>query len=150
MSDRNEQNNISAILGLAYRYDKVKDYAKAFEWFMKAAEQGDIHAQFQVGSRYDNGKGVEENYEKAFEWYMKAAKQGYSYAQFAVGSMYVNGDGVEKNYEKAKEWLSYAAKQGIKDAQELNSQLPKLLTGYSTKMEAKGGGHINILRVILL
>ena len=55
----------------------------------KAAEQGDAQAQFKLGMRYYNGKGVEVNNEKAFLWVHKAAELGYAKAQFCVGRMYV-------------------------------------------------------------
>ena len=58
-----------------------KDYTKAFEWFSKAAEQGDADAQFSLGVMYSEGQGVGQNYEKAFEWYSKAAVQRNARAQ---------------------------------------------------------------------
>ena len=52
-----------------------QDYAKALEWFQKAAEQGYATAQNNLGSMYYNGQGVKVNYAKAAEWFQKAAQQ---------------------------------------------------------------------------
>jgi uncharacterized protein len=47
--------------------DGVKqDKVKAFQWYLKAAEQGHVQAQFNVGDCYDNGVGVNQNEVKAF------------------------------------------------------------------------------------
>lgn len=58
-----------------------KDVAKAFEFFSKAAAQGDAQAEFAVGVCYEHGKGVEEDAAKAFEWYSKVAAQGHAQAE---------------------------------------------------------------------
>jgi hypothetical protein len=42
----------------------------------KAAEQGNVHAQFLLGVRYEGGVGVDKDEAKAVEWYSKAAGQG--------------------------------------------------------------------------
>ncbi len=49
---------------------------KAFEWFLKAAEQGNPDSQFTVGRFYARGIGIEKNLIKAMEWYQKSADQG--------------------------------------------------------------------------
>ena len=50
--------------------------AKAFEWFLKAAEQGFVDAQNNLGLMYLNGRGITQSDAKAFEWLLKAAEQG--------------------------------------------------------------------------
>jgi len=52
---------------------------------MKAAEQGDAMAQFNLGVMYDEGQGVARDDAKAVEWYTKAAEQGDSRAKFNFG-----------------------------------------------------------------
>ena len=52
-------------------------YKEAFAWYLKAAEQGVDDAMFVVGSRYEQGKGVERDVEAAREWYSRAARDGY-------------------------------------------------------------------------
>ena len=54
----------------------TQDYAKAREWYEKAAAAGDAVAMSQLGLLYDNGQGVAQDYAKAREWYEKAAAKG--------------------------------------------------------------------------
>lgn len=49
------------------------------------AEQGDAEAQFKLGNRYKQGKGVGKNFRQAVEWLTKAAEQGHSGAQNNLG-----------------------------------------------------------------
>ena len=100
-----------------------QEYAKAAEWFRKAAEQGHAVAQFNLGFMYANGKGVPKNRSKAVEWVHKAAEQGHEDAQFNLGSMYAEGKGVVQDDAKAVEWLRKAAQQGNKKAQEILKEL---------------------------
>ena len=60
----------------------------AFEWYMKAAEQGDVYGCFNVGECYYHGKGVEQDAELAFEWYMRAADKGDMQSQVNVANGY--------------------------------------------------------------
>jgi hypothetical protein len=93
-----------------------KDDVVAFGWFMKAANQGHMDSQFEVGRMYALGEGVSTDQLKAAEWYGKAAEQGLRHAQRNLGRMYLEGDGVKKDPEKARYWLSKAADQGDMDA----------------------------------
>jgi len=52
------------------------------EWFRKAAKQGNVGAQFNLGRMYENGLGVDKNDSTAVEWHRKAAEQGSFGAQF--------------------------------------------------------------------
>jgi len=90
--------------------DGVKDYSKAFEWFLKAAKQGEKYAQTHLGLLYFNGLGVPENKAKASEWFLKAAEQDDPRAQFYMGFL-------SEDKAKAVEWYSKAAEWGDADAQ---------------------------------
>jgi uncharacterized protein len=70
------------------------DYKTAFSFYKKAAEQGELAAQFNVGLYYDVGKGAAQDYAEAVRWYKLAAAQGYSSAQYNLGAIYANGKGV--------------------------------------------------------
>ena len=54
------------------------DFATALQEWRPLAEQGDAHAQFNLGIMYDNGWGVPENDAEAVKWWRKAAEQGYA------------------------------------------------------------------------
>lgn len=56
----------------------------AYDCFLKAAEQGDKDAQYNVGVLYYYGEGIEKNIQMAHEWFLKAAEQGCSYALDAL------------------------------------------------------------------
>ena len=73
---------------------------KAFEWYMKAADKGDMQSQVNVANAYYLGNGTEKDHHKAFLWYREAAFQGHVQSQKNVGAAYWNGDGVEKNLEE--------------------------------------------------
>ena len=105
------------ILEQADQAYELKDYAKAREWYLKAAEQGSSRAQFRLGVLYDNGYGVTQDYAKAGEWYLKAAEQGDPDAQNNLGLLYSSGRGGTQDYAKAREWYLKAAGQGDLDAQ---------------------------------
>ena len=70
------------------------DYKTAFSFYKKAAEQGELAAQFNVGLYYDVGKGVTQDDAETVRWYKLAAAQGNSIAQHNLGAMYANGKGV--------------------------------------------------------
>jgi hypothetical protein len=60
--------------------DKVKNEAKQLEFFKKRAEEGSDHAQYELGMRYLNGRGVAADDKLGREWLSKAAKQGHTQA----------------------------------------------------------------------
>jgi len=49
----------------------------AFEWYMKAADKGDMQSQVNVVKAYYLGNGTEQDHHKAFLWYREAAFQGH-------------------------------------------------------------------------
>lgn len=57
-----------------------KQPALAFQNTLKAAEQGYVPAQAQVGMMYAIGKGVNQNYPEAHNWWSKAAAAGHALA----------------------------------------------------------------------
>lgn len=94
-------------------FNDQKEYSKAMEWYLTAANQGHAQAQVMLGWYYKNGYGVEANTDKALEWYLKAAKQGYADAQYRVGAIYND----KKEYTKAAKWYQKAADQDNASAQ---------------------------------
>ena len=90
---------------------------KAAEWYTKAAEQGHVEAQFNIGVLYVNGIGVQLDFAKAGEWFSKAASQGSAAAEFNLSMMHLRGDGFEKNLQRAAELMASAAEKGLPLAQ---------------------------------
>src|SRR5262249_23762764 len=98
-------------LGLAYLngWGGAQDYAKAREWFEKAAAKDYASAMADLGAIYYNGEGVPRDYAKAREWYEKAADKGNANAMYGLGDIYYYGHGVAQDYAKAREWYEKAA-----------------------------------------
>lgn len=73
-------------LGVCYANGRgvAQDYAKAVEWYTKAAGQGNPKAQYGLGGCYFIGQGVERNTEKAKQLWKKAAAQGMQFAKDAL------------------------------------------------------------------
>ncbi|KAF9966534.1 hypothetical protein BGZ73_000980, partial [Actinomortierella ambigua] len=95
----------------------LRDYSLAFEWYFKAAEQGQTQAQNNLGWMYQDGKGVAQDDAKAVDWYRLAAEQGDAKAQGNLGLMYEIGRGLHQDDLKAVEWYRLAAEQGNSTAQ---------------------------------
>ena len=50
----------------------IQDYELALSWYKKAAEQGLLNAQYNLGVMYFNGHGyVTQDYELALSWFAK-------------------------------------------------------------------------------
>src|SRR5262249_1677074 len=67
----------------------------------RLAEQGDAHAQYDLGFLYATGQGVPRDYIEAAKWYRLAADQGYAAAQYNLGAVYEGGQGVPQDYVEA-------------------------------------------------
>ena len=64
------------------------NYTVALEEFTKAAESGDMNAQYNLGVMYEHGHGVEQSDLKAGEWYQMAADNGHPEAPMALQLLY--------------------------------------------------------------
>jgi TPR repeat protein len=102
---------------LGLRYLNAKDFKEAFKWYQKAADQGNVGAQNNLGSMYNLGEGVEQDFKEAVKWYQKAADQGDAIAQDNLGGMYVRGQGVLEDDKEAVKWYQKSANQGYAMAQ---------------------------------
>ena len=84
---------------------------------LEHAEQGDAQAQYEVGRRFWNGDGVDQDHKQAADWFDRAARQGLAAAQCALGLCYERGDGVEQDMWQAAAWYQWAAQQDDVEAQ---------------------------------
>lgn len=97
---------------LGYAYHEAQLPSKATEWYLKAAEQGHIGAQYELSGMYSNGGGVTLNKVEAAKWMLKVANQGNAQGQYLVGILYFDGGGVPQDKVEAEKWMLKAAKQG--------------------------------------
>jgi localization factor PodJL len=77
-----------------------------------AAIAGDAAAQFEIGIRFADGRGVPTNERQAAHWLELAAKQGLAPAQFRLGGYYEKGIGVKKDLAAARDLYLAAAAKG--------------------------------------
>jgi len=102
-------------LGLAYAQGNgvEKDYAKAAEYYTKAAEQGNVNAEYNLGTLCINGEGIAKDPDVAARWFTKATEQGDMNAAHSLADILYD----RKNYDEALQWYRKAADAGIADAQ---------------------------------
>ena len=109
-------------------YYSAEDYNRAFPVCSRAAEQGDVLAQFGLGWMYYGGEGVSQNDREAVKWFRLAAEQGNAKGQGGLGLMYALGEGVTQDYQEAYIWLSLAVANGYRDASKGRDLVAKSLT----------------------
>ena len=98
-------------------------WEKMREREFRLAKRGVAWAQFRVGVKYEDGKGVSKDYRQAFMWYRRAAEQGYEGAQFNLGVMYETGRGVPKDLVQAYAWYDLAQAQEVENAKKWRDEL---------------------------
>ncbi len=94
--------------------DERRQYARLqlLKGEMDLAVTGDPKGQFNVGSFFYNGIGVERDVGVAFAWWHKSAMQGYAPAQSKLGQCYSDGVGVAADKAEALKWHRLAAFNG--------------------------------------
>ena len=117
MYNFNIQSTLLSIEKARKKAPTPEDKAEAAKWYQRAAEQGHMYAQYNLGTLFYTGQGVPQNYVEAAKWYRKSAEQGYVYAQKELGLMYWSGEGVPRNLTECAKWLLKAAEQGNMTAQ---------------------------------
>ena len=98
----------------AYR---AHDYAKALALWQPLADKGNAAAQYQIGTLYAEGNGVQQNDATAAQWFQRAAEQGDAAAQYNLGVSLAQGLGVPQDASAAAKWFRRAADQGMPYAQ---------------------------------
>lgn len=98
-----------------------KDEDEAVKWFRKAAEQGNVRAQWHLGHvyRFGTGAGIKDVNE-GLKWWHKAAEGGEARAQWVLGAIYSTHEkeedayrtGLIKDDREAVKWLRKSAEQG--------------------------------------
>lgn len=103
-----------------------KNYEAAVAALEKAAIQGNLKANYQLGLLYLNGEGVAKDPARALGQFEEAGerwaarlryKDGYADAQYMAGTMHRDGIGTKKDVDEAALWFERAAEQGHSEAQ---------------------------------
>ena len=94
------------------------DPSLALEWLQRAAEQGYVQAQNNLGVTYFSGEeGMQQDFSLALKWLQRATKQSYPPAQHSLGVMYFTGKGVQQDSSSALQWFQQAAEWGFVPSQ---------------------------------
>jgi len=94
---------------LYYEGVKVcKDRIKAQEWYRKAAEQGNISAQYNLAS-LDFGDKSQLSRDEKCRWLTSAANMGHVEAQYRLGVGYKEGIDLVADHAAAVHWFTKAA-----------------------------------------
>jgi len=95
------------------------DREEGIKWLRKAAEQGHIEAQYQLGKAYavnfnlhEDGTMEPIDHAEGFKWLHRAAEQGHVEAMFLIGMCHQHSWGVPEEMEVAIKWLRKAAERG--------------------------------------
>ncbi len=119
--------------------DFLGDAAQLQPW-KKLALDGDVEAQYKVGTAYCCGDRPKHDNVKALYWWCQAAKQGQRDAQFQVGKMYdsasqYKGNIIQQNPVLAFTYYSLAEKNGNNEAVGFKQKLSGVLSA-AQKQEA--------------
>jgi localization factor PodJL len=88
------------------------DTQAAMAGLREHAESGNTIAQYDLASRYADGRGVARDLKVAANWYEKAAAHGLASAQYRLASLYEKGLGVTRDLVRARDLYEKAAAQG--------------------------------------
>ncbi|WP_018230268.1 tetratricopeptide repeat protein [Methyloversatilis universalis] len=91
---------------------KAEDLAESIRWLERAAEQGHVRAQYELGLAYKLGRGTLQDYAAAGKWFTSAARNGHVGAQYHMGRLHRIGEGVPADLVRAYAWFNRAAAQG--------------------------------------
>jgi len=118
-------------LGSQYFYGRngvEKDVKRATELLTQAAEHGSIDAHFELGNRFYNEEGVQDE-TKAVRHWEKAAMQGHAEARFKLGCL----EGAKRNFPRAIRHCLISAKMGNDSSLEMMKRF--FQEGFATKQQ---------------
>jgi len=77
---RQEASSAEELFDIGWKYQKgidvAADYARAIQWYQKAAEKGSHLAQCNLGSLYESGRGTRADLVQAYMWYSVSSARG--------------------------------------------------------------------------
>ena len=100
----------------------------AFDWFSRAASQGDADAIWQIAIMTYGGLGTSKDPQSAMQHHRKAAELGQIEAMYNLGMAYADGNAGPKDYASALRWLNKAvAHEGQYGSNPVRSQAQNAL-----------------------
>lgn len=108
------EKNVEVAIQLQKKANEIYDWnlfgKMPLEIAKEQAKQGDQEAMYQLGQRYLNGDGVEQNIEVASDWWLKAAMKGHIKACHDLGTYYVY---TKHDTENGLKWLNKSASENF-------------------------------------
>jgi TPR repeat protein len=90
-----------------------QDFAKAAEWYSRAASLGYAASEVNLGNLYRSGQGVVRDTARAVRLYELAVEQDYDVALVALGEMYMEGNGIARNPARGRALLQEGVSRGV-------------------------------------
>lgn len=109
-------NKTEALQLAEYYHFEVKDFRKAYEWYIRSASLGSHEAQAIAGEMLVSGELGEPDPLSAVRLWKPSACAGNMDAAVSLGHSYFYGEGVAKNIDTAIDYYKTAANQGHKIA----------------------------------
>ncbi|MBI3879829.1 MAG: sel1 repeat family protein [Verrucomicrobia bacterium] len=97
------------------------------EKLAEQAARGSADAQFLLGLKFAEGKGVPQDFTNAVILFTRAAEQGQADAQNNLAICLGRGTGVKKDYVEAYKWISLAIAGGNREASANRDMLARLM-----------------------
>lgn len=104
------------------------DGAEVTALYLRAAQQDNAKAQYNLALAYADGVGVPQSYRTAIQWFERAALGGIGDAAFNLGMLHAKGVGVAASPVEAFAWFTIAAQSGVSDSASRSSLLGASLT----------------------
>src|SRR5476651_259486 len=95
--DKVSYDNLIPALGALER----GDYAQAVDTLRPLAADGNVEAQYVLGTVLETAPPPLRDFEAAHGWYLRAAESGNAAAQNNLGAMYYDGRGTLRNFIEA-------------------------------------------------
>ncbi|KAG9305583.1 hypothetical protein G9A89_001644 [Geosiphon pyriformis] len=101
--------------------EKMIDLEEGFNWYLKAAKNGDHLREQEVGICYSYAIWTDYNPKTAIGWFQKAVdadssqsyKSGYRNAPFYIGKFFAGSFGFKRYIRRALSWYQISAKLGF-------------------------------------
>ena len=93
-----------------------RDYAKAADWYKRAADGGDREAMFALAMLRLAGRGGPANHEEAAKMLASSAKLGNPKAAYNLALLYLDGQTLPQDVKRAAELFRVAADAGNPEA----------------------------------
>ncbi|KAG8463643.1 hypothetical protein KFE25_003916 [Diacronema lutheri] len=111
-ADGGHTEAMSVLASILYNDPDPAVRGKAVTWLRRAAELGNVHAQYKLAVRHQTGNGVERDFGEAARWLQRAAELGHRTSQYMLAEVLLEGEGVPKSRAEAERWLETAAHGG--------------------------------------